>query len=154
MRTYRLIPLLAITLLFSACTKEYVTKEYITEQTVIQGAEMTFVDITVDSKDWKDMGGYLKAAKKVDQITKAVFDAGHVQVSACMFDSNNVMTWTPLPMMRVSMTQLDGNDFYYTTYTDYEWEAGYVYIYVTTTDLYTGDNPGTCSFRVFITMNS
>ena len=153
MRTYRLFPLLAVVLLSSACTKEYVTKEYITEETNYYGTEMTYVDIDVDSKEWRDMGGYFKAEKKVDKITKDVFEAGQVQVSAYTFDSDGVMTWTPLPMIRVNVDEVDGQDFYYTTYTDYEWNVGYVYIYVTTTDLFTGDNPGTCSFRVYITTN-
>ena len=151
MRTYRLFPLLAVVLLSSACTKEYVTREYITEETNYYGTELTYVDIDVDSKEWRDMGGYFKAEKKVDKITKDVFDNGQVQVSAYTFDSNNVMTWTPLPMIRVS--KLEDEDFYFTTYTDYEWEVGYVYIYITTTDLYTGDKPGTYSFRVYITTN-
>ena len=151
MRTYRLFPLLAVVLLSSACTKEYITKEYITEETSYYGTELTFVDITVNSNEWRDQGGYFRAEKKVDAITKDVFESGQVQVSAYMVDSNGVVTWTPLPMMRVD--KVADEDFYYTTYTDYEWNVGYVYIYVTTSDLYTGDNPGTCSFRVFITTN-
>ena len=44
-----------------------------------------------------------------------------------------------------------GGDYFYTTYIDYEWTVGKVNIFVTMSDLYTGDVPADMSFRVFIT---
>ena len=59
--------------------------------------------------------------------------------------------WTPLPCIRTDVTTgSDGGDYYYTTFIDYEWTVGTVNIFVTTSDLYTGDRPGDMSFRVFI----
>ena len=55
--------------------------------------------------------------------------------------------WTPLPAMRTEKTE---EDIYYTTYVDYEWSLGKVYIFVTASDLYAGENPGDMSFRVAI----
>ena len=49
--------------------------------------------------------------------------------------------------MRTEKTE---EDIYYTTYVDYEWSQGKVYIFVTASDLYAGENPGDISFRVGI----
>ena len=54
-------------------------------------------------------------------------------------------------MRTEAITNEDGSVFYFTTFIDYEWTAGAVYIYVTTSDLYTGDRPCDMSFRVIIT---
>ncbi len=49
--------------------------------------------------------------------------------------------------MRTEKTE---EDIYYTTYVDYEWSQGKVYIFVTASDLNAGENPGDISFRVGI----
>ena len=144
MRALKLIPLLAIALLGSACTKEYY------EETIIQGTEMTMLDFNVRSANWQIRDGYFEAVLEVPEITADVVNKGHVQVSR-LYNDNGVKTCTPLPAMRVSVEELDGEDFYYTTYTDFEWSVGFVHIFVTTTDLFTGDNLGDISFRVIIT---
>ena len=151
MRAYRLIPLLAIALLSSACTKEYVTEEYITEQTIIQGTEMSLIDFNVKSTNWQERDGYYEVVLDVPEITKEVVENGNVQVLR-RYTENGKYVWTPLPAMRVSVEPVDGNDFYYTTYIDFEWSQGQVNIFVTTTDLYTGNNPGDMTFRVAILM--
>ena len=140
---------MAASLLAAGCTKEYVTKEYY-EETIIQGTEMTMLDFNVRSANWQIRDGYFEAVLEVPEITADVVNKGHVQVSR-LYNDNGVKTWTPLPAMRVSVEELDGEDFYYTTYTDFEWSVGFVHIFVTTTDLFTGDNPGDISFRVIIT---
>ena len=144
-----LLPLMAASLLAAGCTKEYVTKEYY-EETIIQGTEMTMLDFNVRSANWQIRDGYFEAVLEVPEITADVVNKGHVQVSR-LYNDTGVKTWTPLPAMRVSVEELDGEDFYYTTYTDFEWSVGFVHIFVTTTDLFTGDNPGDISFRVIIT---
>ena len=143
-----LLPLMAASLLAAGCTKEYVNKYY--EETIINGATMTMLDFNVKSSNWLVRDGYFEAILEVPEITADVVNSGHVEVSR-LYNDNGSLTWTPLPSMRVSVDIVDGQDFYYTTYTDFEWNAGYVHIFVTTTDLYTGDNPGDISFRVIIT---
>ena len=85
-------------------------------------------------------------------ITRQIVRNGNVQVSRCyMGYTEDEDVWTPLPAMRVEVTEgIDGGDYYFTTYTDYEWSAGTVNIFVTTSDLYTEDSPGDMTFRVFI----
>ena len=146
MRAYRLIPLLAIALLSSACTKEYVTKEYITEETIIQGAEMNKIDFTVNT--WQVNDGYFSAVLPVPEIDDDIVKEGNVEVLLHLTNDIGETVWTPLPRMIVSYDS--DLDFYYTTFTDFEWGKGYVSIFVTTTDLFTGDNPGSMSFRVII----
>ena len=145
-----LLPLLAAALLTQACTKEYITNEYITEETVIKGADMSLVDFNVRSNNWQLRDGYFEVVLNVPEITKEVVAKGNVQVSR-RFDENGKTIWTPLPTMRVDVdTADDGSDFYYTTYIDFEWSEGSLSIFVTTTDLYTGNNPGDMAFRVAI----
>ena len=144
-----LLPLTGACLLAAGCTKEYITNEYY-DETIIKGTEMTMLDFNVRSSNWLERDGYFEAILEVPEITADVVNDGHVQVSR-LYNDGGVMTWTPLPAMRVGVDQIDGQDFYYTTYTDFEWSVGYVHIFVTTTDLYTGINPGDISFRVIIT---
>ena len=40
-----LLPLAAVLLMASGCTKEYVTKQYVTEQTIVQGMDMSLIDL-------------------------------------------------------------------------------------------------------------
>ena len=152
MRAYRSILLMAIALLAASCTKEYVTKEYITEETIIQGADMSMFDFNVKSSNWQARdGGYFEAILELPEIDQKVVNEGTVQVYR-RYTDNGETVWTPLPAMRVSMEVVDGSDFYYTTFTDYEWSLGKVNVFVTTTDLYTGYNPGDMALRVVILM--
>ena len=133
--------LFAAGLLASGCTKEYYN------DTIVQGLDMTLIDYTGKSNQWNERDGYFEAVLSVPGITKDVVEMGTVTVSRRYNDGGTV--WTPLPSMRVEMVTLDdGSDFYYTTFTDFEWYEGGISIFVTTTDLYTGDNPGDISFRV------
>ena len=139
--TKLLLSLFAAVLLVSGCNKEYVT--------VVQGTEMSFIDFTVRSNQWNVRDGYFEAVLNVPEITSQIVEQGTVTVSRRYNDGGTV--WTPLPAMRTEIAILeDGSEFYFTTFTDFEWYKGGVSIFVTTTDLYTGDNPGDISFRVGI----
>lgn len=134
--------LLAAGLLLAGCTKEY----------IMQGTETVYYDYDVRSSQWQLWGDTYRAVLDVPGITRDVVANGNVQVSRCFPGENNgVDIWTPLPMMRVEVTEAaDGGDYYYTTFIDYEWTVGTVSIYVTESDLYTEDRPSEMSFRVFV----
>lgn len=118
----------------------------------MQGTEMTYFDYDVRDSQWQLWDGYYCATLDVPAITRQIVRNGNVQVSRCyMGYTEDEDVWTPLPAMRVEVTEgIDGGDYYFTTYTDYEWSAGTVNIFVTTSDLYTADSPGDMTFRVFI----
>lgn len=152
MKTQKLIFLLGLAgVLAVGCTKQYVTRQ-VTEQTIIQGTEIQMVDSNVKANDWMNKGEYFEALIKVDAITKEVVKDGTVLVNRKDVDGDKKVFWTPLPAMSTSYVQDQGQDVYYTTFTDFQWTEGYVSIFVTTTDLYTGDNPGDQSFRIIIQM--
>ena len=133
---------LAAGLLLTGCTKEY----------YVPSTPMIKYDYDVRSSQWQLYGDCYCATLDVPAITRSVVTNGNVQVSRCYpGDNNGVDVWTPLPMMRVEVTDGAGGDYYYTTFIDYEWTVGTVNIFVTMSDLYTGDVPGDMSFRVFIT---
>lgn len=124
-----------------------------TKDVYVQGTEMTFHDYDVRSSQWQLWGDSWCATLDVPSITQDIIRNGNVQVSrrypGGMYDED---VWTPLPSMRVEVTEgADGGDFYYTTFIDYEWTARTVNIFVTTSDLYTEEVPGDMSFRVFVT---
>ena len=124
-----------------------------TEDVYLQGTDMTMYDYDVRSSQWQLWGDSWCASLEVPAITQGVLRNGNVQVSRCypggMYDDD---VWTPLPSMRVEVTEgADGGDFYYTTFIDYEWTVRKVNIFVTTSDLYTEEVPGDMSFRVIIT---
>ena len=135
--------LLAAGLLLASCS----------EDVYMQGTEMTMYDYDVRSSQWQLWGDSWCASLEVPAITQSVLRNGNVQVSrrypGNMHEDD---VWTPLPSMRVEVTEgSDGGDFYYTTFTDYEWTVRTVNIFVTTSDLYTEEVPGDMSFRVIIT---
>ena len=140
-----LVLALAAGLLLTGCTKQYIT----------QGLEMTYLDYDVRSSQWQyqedgyyEEDGYYRVTLDVPDITPQVVKYGNVQVSR-YYPQN--ATWTPLPAMRVE-SYLDGDtEFFYTTFTDYEWSERTVDIFVTTSDLYAGVRPDDMSFRVYIT---
>lgn len=132
---------LAAGILLAGCTKEY----------IMQGTQMTMFDYDVRSSQWQLWDGYYCATLDVPDITSRIVRNGNVQVSRCYpgaTESEDV--WTPLPAIRVEVTEGTDGDFYFTTYTDYEWSLGTVNIFVTTSDLYTEDRPGDMTFRVII----
>lgn len=152
MKTQKLVFLLGLAGILSVgCTKQYVTRQ-ITEQTIIQGSVIEMADAEVKASDWSNKGEYFEALIKVDKITRDVVKEGTVQVNRKDVDGANKVFWTPLPAMSTSYVQDQGQDVYYTTFTDFQWSEGYVSIFVTTTDLYTGDNPGDQSFRIIVQM--
>ena len=134
--------LLVAGILFAGCSDDvYVT-----------GTQMYMYDYDVRSYQWQQWGDAYRAVLDVPDITHHVVADGNVQVSRCFpGDNNGIDVWTPLPMMRVEVTEgADGGDYYYTTFIDYEWTLGTVTVYVTASDLYTGELPADMSFRVTI----
>ena len=149
-----LLPLAAVLLMASACTKEYVTKQYVTEQKIIQGMDMSLIDFDVDSEKWTqryidngaDNEGFFEAILEVPEITDEVIQKGLVLVYECLEEG----IWTPLPAERTERTIEDGKTINYTTFTDFEYQKGQVNVFVTTTDLYAGTKPGPKYFRVAV----
>lgn len=143
MKTKRLfLFLFAAGLLFSGCT----------EKVFVPAEEPIKLDYTVYANQWQLFGDCYRAVLDAPDITRQVVANGNVQVSRCYPGENNgVDIWTPLPYIRTEVIETADGDYYYTTFIDYEWTAGTVSIYVTTSDLYTGDVPGDMDFRVFIT---
>lgn len=149
-----LIPLAAVLLMATGCTKEYVTKQYVTEQKIVQGMDMSLIDFEVKSENWtqrymdnlNDDEGYYEAVLQVPEITEEVIKKGLVLV----YERLEEGIWTPLPAQRTERATVDGNPFNYTTFTDFEYQKGQVNVYVTTTDLYAGQKPGAKYFRVAV----
>ena len=145
-----LLPLLAASLLAVGCTKEYVNKYY--EETIIQGTELTLIDFDVRASDWGIEGvaygyddeGFFWVKREIPEIDDQVIQDGFVQVH--VLGSNDY--WSPLPTTRTEKTE---NDIYFTTYVDYEYAKGVLFIYVTASDLYLNNGPGDMHFRVAIT---
>ncbi|MBQ9660867.1 MAG: hypothetical protein IJV37_06350 [Bacteroidales bacterium] len=137
-----LLVLLAAGTLLASCT----------ERVVVPAPEMVKLDYDVRSGDWQLMDDYYMVTLNVPDITRYIVESGNVQVSRCYpGDSNGNDVWTPLPAMRVNVTEgADGADFFYTTYTDFEWTLGTVNVFVTTSDLFTGEQPEAMAFRVYI----
>lgn len=149
-----LIPLAAVLMLSSGCTKEYVTKQYVTEQTIIQGMDMSLIDFEVKSANWTQRNiengnpdeGYYEAILTVPEITQEVIDKGLVLV----YQRLEAGIWTPLPAEYTDRVLLDGEPFNFTTFTDFEYQKGQVNVFVTTTDLFAGTKPGDKYFRVAV----
>jgi hypothetical protein len=130
-------------LLLAGCSKDV----------YVQGTEMTYFDYDVRNSQWRAGDGYYTVTLDVPAITNHVVRNGNVQVSRCYLgETENDDVWTPLPVVRVNTAPgADGGEYYFSTYTDYEWSARTVNIFVTTSDLYMEDTPGDMSFRVIIT---
>lgn len=110
-------------------------------------------DYDVRANQWQEGDRYYVVTLDVPAITNHVVRNGNVQVSRCYLgETENDDVWTPLPAMRVeAVPGSDGGEYYFTTYTDYEWSARTVNIFVTTSDLYMEERPGNMTFRVIIT---
>lgn len=119
----------------------------------VQGTEMSMFDYDVRANQWQEGDRYYVVTLDVPAITNHVVRNGNVQVSRCYLgETENDDVWTPLPAMRVeAVPGSDGGEYYFTTYTDYEWSARTVNIFVTTSDLYMEERPGNMTFRVIIT---
>ena len=144
MKTLKILFLaLSAGLLLAGCSKDV----------YVQGTEMTMLDYDVRDSQWQKEDGYYMVTLDVPEITNHVVRNGNVQVSRCYLGATeNDDVWTPLPAMRVeAVAGDDGGEYYFTTYTDFEWSARKVHVFVTTSDLYTEERPGDMSFRVIIT---
>lgn len=145
MKTKRffLFLLFAAGLLMTGCTEKVIMPG---------GAQVVKLDYDVRASQWELYGDCFRATLDVRDITSSVVARGKVDVSRCYrgeLDGQDVLT--PLPYIRTEMTEVDGNDYIFTTFIDYEWYKGTVNIYVTTSDLFTEYNPGDMSFRVYVT---
>ena len=142
MKTARFLVILltlAGSALFTGCTKEY----YV----VNEGVEMYQRDFKVKPSDWKveeapvDLdNAYLLSVKlNVPEITQQVVDNGNVTVSRRLTDDSGNTYWTSLPVVRAEYAA--GDDLLYSTYLDYEWGLGTVFVYFTATDFVVGEEP-------------
>ena len=125
----------------SSCGKDYYIES--------DGVQMKHIDYTVRSTDWdvQDMGDgarLLSVMLNVPQITKDVVNYGSVTVSRRLFDNEGNTYWTPLPVVRAeSQNYGTSEEILYSTYLDYEWTMGQVYVYFTATDFYVDPDKAT-----------
>ena len=125
----------------SSCGKEYYIQD--------DGVQMKHIDYTVYSNDWEvqelsDGGRFLSVMLNVPQITKDVVNFGSVTVSRRLFGDNGNTFWTPLPAVRAeSLNYGTAEEVLYSTYLDYEWTTGQVYVYFTATDFYVDPDTAT-----------
>lgn len=126
---------------FSSCGKEYYIQD--------DGVQMSHIDYTVRNTDWDvqelDNGARLLSVMlNVPQITKDVVNYGSVTVSRRLFDNDGNTFWTPLPVVRAeSVNYGTTEEVLYSTYLDYEWTTGQVYVYFTATDFYVDPDKAT-----------
>ena len=125
----------------SSCGKDYYIES--------DGVQMKHIDYTVRSTDWdvQDTGDgarLLSVMLNVPQITKDVVNYGSVTVSRRLFDNEGNTYWTPLPVVRAeSQNYGTSEEILYSTYLDYEWTMGQVYVYFTATDFYVDPDKAT-----------
>ena len=125
----------------SGCSQKY--------ETVVEGANMQSVDYIVKSNQWIESDGYYTVQLDCPQITASIVNRGAVQVTRRLDgDTPGSVYWTPLPIVRAEYDEAE--DILYSTYIDYEWTVGKVFVYVTATDFYTGERPADMYFRVNI----
>lgn len=130
-----LMAILSVCALSVACTKDY----YIEGD---DGVQMSHIDYTIHSNDWAmeevSTGGYLLSVSlNVPQISQQVVKYGSVTVSRRLTDNKGNTYWTPLPVVRAESENYGTEqELLYSTYLDYEWTVGNVYVYFTTTDFY------------------
>ena len=136
-----LLLMLSATMLFSACTKKYYTEEII-----VDGVQLKYYDFNITNKDWSkievlDNGFILSVKLDVPAITESVVNKGSVMISRQLMDDNNNIYWTPLPVIRAEAENYGTDDvILYSTYLDYEWTKGTVYVYFTATDFFVEDD--------------
>lgn len=123
------------------------------QRVVVPGSNVVKLDYDVYSSQWQEFGDCYRAVLDVPDITQSVLERGNVTVSRCYPRENQGKdVWTPLPCIRTEVTEAEGGgDYFFTTFVDYEWTLGTVSIFVTTTDLFTGEVPPDMFFRVFVT---
>lgn len=126
---------IAAVVLMSSCTKEFIFHDD-------DSLKMSHYDYAIRSSDWTliesyDGGNYLATTLSVPEITRDVVNNGTVTVSWGQKDDNDNIIWTPLPVVRAQALEYDtDNEYLYSTYLDYEWTVGNVYVYFTATDLF------------------
>jgi len=124
--------------LFTGCTKEYYQ--------INEGVEMYQRDFNVKSSQWEAIdatdqwgvpnGGLVLCVElNVPEITKDVVDFGTVTVSRRLEEDGQTF-WTLLPLSRAEALRYgESDEYFFSTYMDYEWGFQTVYVYFTATDL-------------------
>ena len=150
MKMKRLFILLsAVTLLFATgCTQRYYDYE--------TGVTLSQRDFTIKSGDWyeetyEDGAAFLSVKLSVPEITNDIVNHGTVMVSRKLSEGGNTF-WAPLPISRAERIDYgtEGQQLY-STYLDFEWGLGTVYVYYTATDFML-DSEGNPEIQVRVTV--
>ena len=157
-----IIPMLAVLLLATGCTKEYPTYQ-------TNGSQIQTVQFNITPSEWVRNAGdnlpgaynYLYCTKDVPGITNDVFNNGTVQAFAWnIYDSqHNLGAWNTLPFvypLEVYVTNNDGSQSLVIVPENlrFEWEQGKVTFIIHDLDGYDPeDMNSTISIKVCITSN-
>lgn len=158
------LPMLAIAMLATGCTKEYVTREYNT-----YGAQIKTFQFNITPSEWQRNEGvnlpgsnnYLYCTKNISEIDQYVFDQGTVQAFAWnVYDpSTNTGAWNTLPFIYpLEIMEQDDmgniNTFVIPENLRFEWELGKVTFIIQDLDGFDPENMvSTISIKVCITSN-
>lgn len=121
----------------TSCEKYYYT----------EGVKIKQYTYNVTNKDWDKVevmenGFNLMVQLDVPAITSSVVNKGDVMVSRQLKDKAGQIYWTPLPVVRAEAEDFGlDSQVLYSTYLDYEWTVGAVYVYFTATDFFVDPDP-------------
>ena len=125
---------IAAVAMLSSCTKDVFIED--------NSMQLSHYDYSVRNSDWElvesnEGGYYLFTSLSVPEITRNVANYGTVTVSWGQKGDDGNMVWTPLPAVRVhALDYATENEYYYSTFLDYEWSVGTVNIFFTASDLF------------------
>ena len=121
-----------------------------------EGVTLSQRDFTIKSGDWyeetyEDGAAFLSVKLNVPEITNDIVNHGTVMVSRKLTDGGNTF-WAPLPISRAERIDYgtEGQQLY-STYLDFEWGLGTVFVYYTATDFML-DAEGNPEIQVRITV--
>ena len=130
-----LLALVAAVMVFSSCSKDE------------DNTQVNIYSYSVSDNEWELVDNKLyQVWIDVPQLTKNVIENGSMQVSQ-RIDENGKVLYTPLPA--IFTDDKEGGDTY-SSFTDYEYTVGGLYIFVIASDLSTTIRPGDRTFRVTI----
>ena len=144
---------IAAVALLSSCSKDFFF-----EDVKDNSIQMSHYDYSVRSSDWElatsnEGGYYLFTTLSVPEITRNVVNNGTVTVSWGQKGDDGNTIWTPLPAVRAHVMDYDTeNEYLYSTYLDYDWTVGSVYVYLTATDLFVEDESEWPSLKLRVTI--
>ena len=105
--------------------------------------------ITINAKDWQLVGdvngdnSFYRCIVDDRYLDQNIFDNGSVMVYLIQYDGNTPVQ-TPLPYI---MHYADGDNLWTETFS-YDYILGSLAFYVTYSDFFTENKPGTCQFKV------